>query len=87
MKRRHYVLIRRQHNIPTRRSEDVPLRRGWVFHLRSTCDVTGTYRETSLRRRHDVLLQGGLLHFPRWLWLVHWATCYISATCKKVGHM
>ena len=30
-----------------------------MFHLRSTCDVAGAYRETSLRRRHDVLLPGG----------------------------
>ena len=67
MGRRHYVPMRRHHDIPIRRREDVPLRRlgdvplrrHWVFHLRCTCDVTGTYRETSLRRRHDVLLPGG----------------------------
>ena len=59
MGRRHYVPMGRHHDIPIRRREDVPLRRHWVFHLRRTCDVTGTYRETSLRRRHDVLLPGG----------------------------
>ena len=38
----------------------VPSRRRWVFHLRRTCDIAGTYRETSLRRRDDVLLTLGL---------------------------
>ena len=67
MGRRHYVPLRRRHDIPIRRREDVPLRRlgdvplrrHWVFHLRRTCDVTETYRETSLQRRHDVLIPGG----------------------------
>ena len=67
MGRCHYVHLRRRHDIPIRRHEDVPLRclgdvplrRHWVFHLRGTCDDTGTYRETSLRRRYDVLLPGG----------------------------
>ena len=67
MGRHHYVPMRRHQDIPIRRSEDVllrrlgdvPLRRSWVFHLRRTCDVTGTYRETLLRRRYDVLLPGG----------------------------
>ena len=67
MGRRHYVLLRRRHDIPIRRLEDiplrrlgdVPLRRRWLFHLRHACDVAETYRETSLRRRHDVLLPGG----------------------------
>ena len=67
MEGRHYVPMRRHHHIPIRRHEDVPLRclgnvplrRCWVFHLRRTCDVTGTYRETSLRRRHVILLPGG----------------------------
>ena len=67
MGRHHYVPMRCNHSIPIRRREDVPLRglgdvplrRCWVFHLRRTCDVTETYRETSLRRRHDVLLPGG----------------------------
>ena len=44
---------------PLRRFGDVPLRRRWVFHLGRSWDVTGTYRETSLRRRHDVLMPGG----------------------------
>ena len=67
MGRRHYVPMGRHHDIPIRRREDVPLRRlgdvplrrHWVFHLRHTCDVTGTERETPLRRCHDVLLPGG----------------------------
>ena len=71
MGRRHYFPMRRHHNIPIRSREDVPLRRlgdvplrrRWVFHLRRTCDVTGTYRETSLGRCHDVLLPGGTI-FP-----------------------
>ena len=68
MRRRHYVPLRRLHDIPIRcedvpltRLRDVPLRRRWVFHLRRTCDVAGTYKETSLRRRQDVLLPGRLL--------------------------
>ena len=52
--------LRRCEDVPLRRLGDVPLRRHWVFHLRRTCDVTGTYRETSLLRRYDVLLPGGL---------------------------
>ena len=68
MGRRHYVPMRRHHDIPIRRREDVPLRRlgdvplrrRWVFHLRRTYNVAGTYRETSLRRRHHVLLLGAL---------------------------
>ena len=67
MGRRHYVPMGRHHDIPIRRREDVPLRRlgdvplrrHWVFHLRRTCDVAGTYKETSLRRCHDVFLPGG----------------------------
>ena len=67
MGRRHYIPLRRRHDIPIRRREDVPLRRlgdvplrrRWVFHLRRTCDVAGTYKVTSLRRCHDVLLPGG----------------------------
>ena len=50
--------LRRREDVPLRRLGDVPLRRRWVFHLRRTCDVTGMYRETSLRRHYDVLLQG-----------------------------
>ena len=69
MGRRHYVPMRRHRNIPIRHRQDVPLRRlgdvplrrRWVLHLRRTCDVAGTYKETSLRRRHDVLLPGGYL--------------------------
>ena len=68
MRRRHYVPLRRGHDIPIRcredvplrRLDDVPLRRHWVFNLRRTCDATGTYKETPLRHRQDVLLPGGL---------------------------
>ena len=67
MGRRCYVVLRRRHDVPIRCREDVPLirlgdvprRRRWVFHLRRNCDVAGTYRETSLRRRYDVLLLVG----------------------------
>ena len=69
MGRRCYVLLRRRYDVPIRRRRDAPLRRlgdvpsrrRWVFHLRRTCDVTGRYRETSLRRRHAVLMPGGEL--------------------------
>ena len=54
--------MRRRGYVPLRRLDDVPLRRRWVFHLRRTCDVTGTYRETQLRRRHNVLLPYGALY-------------------------
>ena len=65
--RRCYVLLRHRYDVPIRRRRDAPLRRlgevpsrrRWVFHLRRTCHVAGTYRETSLRRRHDVLMPGG----------------------------
>ena len=67
MGRRCYVLLRRRYDVPIRRRRDTPLRRlgdvpsrfCWVFHLRRTCDVAGTYRGTSLRRRRDVLMSGG----------------------------
>ena len=68
MGRRCYVLLRRRYDVPIRRRRDAPLRRlgnvpsrrRRVFHLRRNCDVIGTYRETSLRRRHIVLMPGGL---------------------------
>ena len=59
LRRRYDVSIRRHGDAPLRRLGDASLRRRWVFHLRRTCDVTGTYRETSLRRHHDVLMPGG----------------------------
>ena len=63
MGRRYYVPVRRRHDIPIRCREDVPLRRlGGVIlrhRWRSTCDVTGTSLALG-RRRHDVLLLGGL---------------------------
>ena len=59
MGRHHDIPIRRREDVPLRRLGDVPLRRRWVFHLRRTCDVAWTYKETSLQRRHDVSLPGG----------------------------
>ena len=67
MRRCCYILLRRRQDVPTRCCGNVPLRRlgdvrrrrRWVFHLRRNCDVAGTYRGTSLRRRYDVLLPGG----------------------------
>ena len=59
LKRRHDVPIKRGGDVQLRRLGDVPLKRGWIFHLGQTFNVAGKYRETSLRRRHDVLLQGG----------------------------
>ena len=59
LRRRYDVPIRRRGDAPLRRLRDVPSRRRWVFHLRRTCDVSETYRETSLRRRHGVLMPGG----------------------------
>ena len=69
MGRRCYVLLRRRHDFPIRCCGDallrclcdIPMRRCWMSHLKRTRDVTGTYRETSLRRRYDVLLPGGRL--------------------------
>ena len=69
--RHYYVPLRRRHNISIRRREDelltrlgdVPLRRRCVFHLRRTCNVAGTYRETSLRRPHGVLLPAELFAY------------------------
>ena len=58
MGRRCYVLLRRCHDVTIRCRGNVPPRRRWVFHLRRTCDVAGKYRETSLRRRYEVLLPG-----------------------------
>ena len=59
MRRHRDIPIRRREDVPLRRLGDVPVRRRWLFHLRRSYDVTGTYKETSLRRRHDVLLPGG----------------------------
>ena len=73
MGRRCYVLSRRCHDVPIkcrgnvllRCLGEVPPRRRWVFHLRQTCDFAGTYRETSLRRRYDVLLPGRFIVFKK----------------------
>ena len=61
LRRCYDVPIRRRGDTPLRRLRDIPSRRRWVFHLRRTCGVTGTYRETSGRRRHDVLMPGGIV--------------------------
>ena len=61
LRRYHDVTIRHRGDVSRRRLGDVPARRRWVFHFRRTCDVAGTYRETTLRRRHDVLLPGGVV--------------------------
>ena len=65
LKRRRDVPIRCRGDVPLRRLGDVPRRRRWVFHLRRNSNVTGTYRETSLRRRYDVLFRVGCHKFPR----------------------
>ena len=57
---RRDVLMGRSGYVPLRSLGDVPLRRHWVFQLRPTCDVTETYKETSLGHRHNVLLPGGI---------------------------
>ena len=64
---RRYVLLRRRHDVPIRCCgdvsmrclNDIPSRHPWVFHLRGTCDLVGTYRDTSLRRRHYVFFPRG----------------------------
>ena len=45
-RRRYDVPIRRRREAPLRRLDNVPSRRRWVFHLKRTCDVAGTYRES-----------------------------------------
>ena len=56
LKGRPYVLIRYRGDAPLKRHGDVPSRRHWVFHLRRNCDVAGTYRETSLRARRELVM-------------------------------
>ena len=91
MGRRHYVPMRRHHDIPIRRCKDaplrrlgnVPLRRCWVFHLRRTYEVVGTYREKSLQRCHNVLLPGGevpLINCEIKAWS---STCVITNSTSK----
>ena len=58
LRRRHNVPIRCRGDVPLRRVGDVPRRSRSMFHLRRNCDVTGRYRETSLRRHYDVLFPG-----------------------------
>ena len=72
-RQRYYVLLRRCHDIPIicrgyvplRRLGEVSSKRRWVFHLRRTYDVAGAYKETSLRRFHDVFLPSGEILFRR----------------------
>ena len=45
--------------LPLTRLGDVPPRCCSVFHLRHTCDVAWTYRETLWRRRYNILLPRG----------------------------
>ena len=60
---RCFALLRRCHDPPLGRCGDVPRRllgdvsprRRWVFHLRRTCDVIATDKETSQRCHRDVL--------------------------------
>ena len=59
----HDVSIRRRGDVPLRRLGDVPSRRRWVFHLKHTSDVAGSYRELSLRRRHNIFIAGWVLMF------------------------
>ena len=67
MGHRCYVFLRRRYDVPGKCRRDVPLRclggapqrRRWLFRLRRTCDIAGTYREMSLRCRYEVLLLVG----------------------------
>ena len=63
LRRRHDILIRRRGDVPLIRLGDVQVTHRWVFYLRCYCDVARKYRETSLQRRHNVLLPGGLYSF------------------------
>ena len=57
LRRRYDISIKRHGGLPLRRLGDVPSRHSWVFHLRRTYNVAGTYRDMSLQR-HDFLLPG-----------------------------
>ena len=61
LRRRHDVPIKCRGDVPLKRLDDIPPRSRWVFRLGRNYDVAGTYRETSLHRRYDVLLPGRLL--------------------------
>ena len=61
LRRRYHVPIRRWGDIPLKRLGDVPSRCRLVFHLGRTCNVPGSYRETSLPRR----LNAGCLLFNK----------------------
>ena len=56
---------------------DVPPRHSLVFYLICTCDIAVTYRETSLRHPHNMLLLGGIgkiteQRWPSLQWLFWW---------------
>ena len=80
LRRRYDVSIRRRRDAPLRRLGDVPSRRRWVFLLRRTCDVTGTYRDTSPRRRHDVSMPGRMYYEHTMLNL----SCSVSSRQKII---
>ena len=73
----HDVPIRHRGDVPLRRLGDVSPKRCWLFHLRRTCDVAETYRETPLQRRHDTLLLGGCIGF-------NWNCIDLLILCLKV---
>ena len=54
LKRRYYVPIRRCWDVLLKRLGDLPPRSRWVFHLRHTCDVSGTCKEITASPRHLV---------------------------------
>ena len=71
----HDLPIKRLEDLSPRRLGDVPPRRQWVFCLRLTCNVAGTYRETSLQRRHNVLLPGGIYSRTIFIFLMYRYMC------------
>ena len=80
LRRRHDVPIKPYGNVLLRRLGDVLPRRHWVFHLRRTCDVAGTYRETLLQPLHGVLVLGGLLKMLLYLIiLILWPVLNLEA--------
>ena len=64
-------------DVPLKRLGSVPPRHSLVFCLICTCDVAVTYRETSLRHPHNMLLLGGIgkiteQSWPSLQWLFWW---------------
>ena len=59
-------------DVPLRCYGNVPPRCPWVFDLWRTCNITGTYRETLLRRPHNILLLIGFyLLSSSWICIKH----------------